>query len=459
MRNRLSHLLERCLGQKSQRRELWAASLGCLVGSCLIITAIQIYSDTRASTDKTSRASSFVTLNKTVEGGILLNLAQQNKAFSAEEMDRVKQLPGVVDIGGFSRNQFPVTVHIWPAGKVGLGAAARADLFFESIPDRFLDQLPDAWQWEGNQSVVPIMVPKFYLDLWNFGLAPSRSEYPALSPEAASSMPIEIFIGDGPPTRLLGRFVAFSKRINSVLVPATFLEWANSKFGGEETATYYFVWADGTIEGPPLSLGQLRDLNEDETTLVSPIEQPSKKIRLCDALKEGNTPAGPARLIVRLENSNDQEFFKGVESLGYETNREVPQQDWVRKGANLLTFVLTAIGSILSLLSLATFSSSFRLLVLQSGESIRDLILLGFSPTEISRIFIVRFTAIFVPIWAISLSVIYMAKFFLVNYANSYGLFLEAGLGWPTLGGAFIFAALFAWINQRVIRRAVSSFS
>ena len=459
MRNPLSSLLERCLSQKSQRRELWAASLGCLVGSCLVITAIQIYFDTRASAEKGSRASSFVTLNKKVEGGILLNLAQQNKAFSSKEMDRVKQISGVVDIGGFSRNQFPVTVHIWPAGKVGLGAAARADLFFESIPNRFLDQLPDAWQWEGNQSVVPIMVPKFYLDLWNFGLAPSRSEYPSLSPEAASSMPIEIFIGDSTPTRLLGRFVAFSKRINSVLVPASFLEWANSKFGGAETATYYFLWTDGTIEGPPLSLSQLRELNEDDNTLVSPIEQPSEKIKLHDALKKGITTAGPARLIVRLENSDDQEFFKGVESLGYETNREIPQQDWVRKGANLLTLVLTAIGSVLSLLSLATFSSSFRLLVLQAGESIRDLILLGFSSNEISLFFIVRFTAIFVPIWAISLLVIYMAKFFLVNYADNYGLSLNAGLGWPTWGGVFLYGALFVWINQRVIRRAVSSFN
>ena len=459
MRNPLSSLLERCLSQKSQRRELWAASLGCLVGSCLVITAIQIYFDTRASAEKGSRASSFVTLNKKVEGGILLNLAQQNKAFSSKEMDRVKQISGVVDIGGFSRNQFPVTVHIWPTGKVGLGAAARADLFFESIPDRFLDQLPDAWQWDGNQSVVPIMVPKFYLDLWNFGLAPSRSEYPALSPEAASSMPIEIFIGDGPPTRLLGRFVAFSKRINSVLVPASFLDWANSKFGGAEAEAYYFVWANGTIDGPPLSRSQLRELNEGENTLVSPIEQPSKKIRLHDALKEGTAPLGPARLIVRLDNSDDQEFFRGVEKMGYETNREVPHQDWLRNGANLLTLVLTTIGSILSLLSLATFSSSFRLLVLQSGESVRDLILLGFSPNEIARIFIVRFTAIFIPIWAISLLVIYSAKFFLVKYAEEYGLSLMTGLGWPTWGSAFLYAVLFVWINQRVIRRAVSSFS
>ena len=44
-------------------------------------------------------------------------------------------------------------------------------------------------------SIVPIMVPKFYLDLWNFGLAPSRVEYPALSTDAATGMPIEIFIG------------------------------------------------------------------------------------------------------------------------------------------------------------------------------------------------------------------------------------------------------------------------
>jgi len=107
MKNHLSRLLERCLGQQSQRRELWAASLGCLVGSCLIITAIQIYADTRMSTENGSRASNFVTLNKKVEGGILLNLAQQNKAFSTEEIDRVKQLPGVVDIGGFPETNSP----------------------------------------------------------------------------------------------------------------------------------------------------------------------------------------------------------------------------------------------------------------------------------------------------------------------------------------------------------------
>jgi hypothetical protein len=131
------------------------------------------------------------------------------------------------------------------------GAAAKTDLFFESIPDEFLDFIPKDWNWNENSEVVPIMVPKFYLDLWNFGLAPSRVEYPALSTEAATGMPIELFIGKNRETTLSGRFVAFSKRINSVLVPANFLKWANKKFGQPEANDFFFLWKNGSIEGPP----------------------------------------------------------------------------------------------------------------------------------------------------------------------------------------------------------------
>ena len=109
--------------------------------------------------------------------------------------------------GGFTRNKFPLTLYIWPMGKVGLGAAAKTDLFFESIPDEFLDFVPEEWEWDENSSTVPIIVPKFYLDLWNFGLAPSRFEYPTLSKEAATGMPIELFIGNG------GRRLRIEKRI------------------------------------------------------------------------------------------------------------------------------------------------------------------------------------------------------------------------------------------------------
>ena len=158
---------------------------------------------------------------------------------------------------------------IWPSGRVGLGAAARADIFFESIPDRFIDEKSAFWEWEENQSFVPIMVPKFYLDLWNFGLAPSRNEYPSLSLQSASSIPIEIFIGKDQAVRLLGRFVAFSKRINSILVPQSFLQWANSRFAESNKDHFFFVWENGQIKGPPISLDTLKGRNSTSCLLYT----------------------------------------------------------------------------------------------------------------------------------------------------------------------------------------------
>ena len=191
-------------------------------------------------------------MNKKVEGGALINLGKNDRTFTSDELEKIKTLKGVNKIGGFIRNQFPLTLYIWPSGTVGLGAAAKTDLFFESIPDEFLDFIPRDWHWSENSETVPIMVPKFYLDLWNFGLAPSRIEYPSLSTEAATGMPIELFIGQKREAKLNGRFVAFSKRINSVLVPENFLEWANKKFGGPKADDYFFLWKNGDIEGPLL---------------------------------------------------------------------------------------------------------------------------------------------------------------------------------------------------------------
>ena len=69
----------------------------------------------------------------------------------------------------------------------------------------------------GKLPIIPIMVPKFYLDLWNLACS-SRVEYPSLSTEAATGMPIEIFIGKNrkPPGWSL---CCFSKRLTVYLFP------------------------------------------------------------------------------------------------------------------------------------------------------------------------------------------------------------------------------------------------
>ena len=458
MKLSLRNLLDRCLRDRSPGKSLFVASMGCLIGSFLIISAFQIYADSGTWEDE--NAGKFITLNKKVEGGLLQNLGSNGKAFMPTEIDQITKLSGVQDLGGFSRNHFPVTVHIWPSGKIGLGSAARADLFFESIPDRFLDQQPEHWQWDENKTFVPIMVPKFYLDLWNFGLAPSRSEYPALSLESASSMPIEIFIGGTQPVRMLGKFVAFSKRINSVLVPLDFLNWANSKHGWKDQEKYYFLWNDGDIEGPPISLSELREMQTEESSeiIVSEITEPEKQIRWSDLVNQEKTEDGPARLIINLNHSSEDEFFQEVQNLGYETNQEQPSISWISKAANALIIGTAGLGALLSFLSIATFTSCLRLMVIQSGEKARNLIHLGFSPKQISWIFKRRLNWWFGTMMGTSLIAVLATKSVLKNLFADYGHELTGSLSWETLTGSLLYAIIFLLINYRVISKTVRSF-
>ena len=76
-------------------------------------------------------------------------------------------------------------------------------------------------------------------------------------------MPIEIFIGETQPVRMLGKFVAFSKRINSVLVPEPFLNWANSHYDSERPRNLLLSGMMEILNGPPISLSELREMQTE----------------------------------------------------------------------------------------------------------------------------------------------------------------------------------------------------
>jgi hypothetical protein len=460
MNAKVRSILRLCLDPSSSGKELALASLGCLLGSFLLLFAVQLYTDSQTMIGEKEQGSSFFTLNKKVQGGLLLNLSTNNKSFTQDEIEQIKQIEGVEDLGSFSRNHFPLTIHVWPAGKIGLGSAARADLFFEAIPNRFLDQIPDGWDWEENDSIVPIIVPKFYLDLWNFGLAPSRPEYPALSLEAASSMPVEIWIGEDQSSKMIGRFVAFSKRINSVLVPQLFLEWANRTFADEPNQKYFFVWKNGEITSPPMSFTDLKNLAESslDKLVVSPIEEPAKQILFQSLSGNQSEDNQTARLIVQVKDSEAQIFSDTISRVGYETNREMPQSGWIHQIASFLTWGTGGLGALLSILSIGTFTSSFKLMIAQSSGVARDLTHLGFSEKQISWIFFQKFSKLFGLIWVVSLLFCFAIKEIVQSQIKPYGLATSDGLSWITLLLAILYAAVFIGINYQVIRGSVSTF-
>lgn len=451
--------LKLCLLIDGPKKELGIATLGCIFGTTLLLLALQLYQDINSYLEENEKPKNFFTINKKIEGGALVNLGKKDDTFSPDELNNIKQLNGVKRIGGFVRNKFPLTLYIWPSGKVGLGAAAKTDLFFESIPDEFLDFVPKEWNWEEDAPIVPIMVPKFYLDLWNFGLAPSRIEYPTLSTEAATGMPIQIFIGDNRETILGGRFVAFSKRINSVLVPASFLDWANQKFGQPDSGDFYFLWKNGSIDGPPKSKSDLLNLQSDKafpSWEVSPLGNPGERVPIETIASIAPKDVQPSRIILEITENPSNELLQFIESQGYELNREFPEQDIIKKGVNGLFIGTLGVGGMLSLLSIATFATSFRLVIARSAESTRNLLLLGFSPREISQVFFNRFMFLFSGILILSLFGSFMIKSYLISQAQEIEIIINNGFTMLSIGGLLLYGTIFLATNKSVIQKSVN---
>ena len=454
----VDQLTAKALGVRGPRGELSIAVVGCFMGTVLLLGAVQFFVDARQILQEREPPHNFFTLNKKIEGGALANLGKNDEGFSSEEITALKAHQEVKAVGAFIRNRFPVEIHIWPAGKVGFGEAAKADVFFESVPDEFIDAKPSNWEWAENSSHVPLIIPKFYLDLWNFGFAPTRVEYPALSAKAALGIPIEIFLGKRRDVSHDGKFVAFSRRINSVLVPASFLNWANKKYAQPNVTEYFFLWKDGQVEGPPRTrdfLLALLEANASVDTEFSPLNDPSARRPLAKLSKKNKEEAKPSRLIVRVDESPTEALLKYLRSQSYEVNRELPEHDLLNDASKAAFGIVACIGLLLSALSVATFSASYRLVVTRAAIPARNLLHLGFKRHTVTNAFVRRFLKLFGFVFAASLLAAWLLKTLLLRQAQSYDLNIDSGLSTVTFIAAAIYGAGFILVNVSVIRDAV----
>ena len=133
---------------------------------------------------------------------------------------------GVTGVGGFTSAQFSVY------GMLQIGSRAmQTQMFLESVPDRFVD-LPDGCRWEAQLTDrdIPVIVPQTYINLYNYGYATSTG-MPQVDGSLISQIPLNfIFSGRGnQQLRYRARIVAYTQRLNTILVPDAFLKEANAR--------------------------------------------------------------------------------------------------------------------------------------------------------------------------------------------------------------------------------------
>lgn len=296
-----------------------------LVGVAIVLIGIQFYNDYQELGNEDGfMKSDYLIVNKEI--GAMSAFTGAQNTFTEEEIDEFKESGFVERIGAFTPSSFNVRAQFEVEGFMKFST----EMFFESVPDDFVDVKSDAWRYVEGSDEIPIILPKNYLDLYNFGYAQGKG-LPKLSEGILGAMRLKILIGgNGENEEFLGRIVGFSSRLNTILVPEGFMQWANGKY------------------------------------------------------MNSNVEKDPTRLVVEVTNPADERVASFLQERGYETDTDKLDASKTTFVLRVIVSIVMAIGIVISLLSFYILMLSIFLLVQKNSAKLENLLLLGYSPTKVS---------------------------------------------------------------------------
>ena len=301
--------------------------LANLLGTTVILSGIQFYFDVAPSlsSKESFMKEEYLIISKHIEpSGSAFG---KTYTFSPEEIQEIRQQPFVRKADLFQSSLFSISAGL---GMKSTGLYFSTEMFFEAVPDQYIDVDSDKWYFNPDNTEIPIIIPRNYLNLYNFGFAQSQG-LPKLSEEMATALQLEIQLqGAGISETKTGRVVGFSNRLNTILVPETFLTWANHRFAPEKTAE-------------------------------------------------------PARLIIETEPTDNTALTKFLQTKGYETENGKADQGKTVYFLKLITIIVASIGTIICLLSLFLLLLSLSLLLQEDRFKIKTLLLIGYNVKQIAR--------------------------------------------------------------------------
>jgi hypothetical protein len=296
-----------------------------LVGVVIILLGVQFYNDYQALDNEDSfMKADYLIVNKKI--GALSGLTGGQSTFSSDDIDELKAEPFVERLGAFTPSSFNVKARFDVESFVSFST----EMFFESVPDDFVDVESEAWHYEEGSTDIPIILPKNYLDLYNFGYAQGKG-LPKLSEGILGAMKLNIQIGgEGQQDEFDGRIVGFSSRLNTILVPESFMRWANEKYANAE------------------------------------------------AVKE------PTRLIVEVNNPTDDRITSYLQDHDYETDEDKLDASKTTFILRVIVSIVMVVGVVISILSIYILMLSVFLLVQKNSTKLENLLLIGYSPAKVS---------------------------------------------------------------------------
>ena len=370
-----------------------------LCGMVIVLLSVQFYKDILPVF---TEADSFIKKDYIIVSKKISTLGTfvgKSNTFSDKEVEDIKAQSFTKEVGAFTPSQFKVSAGM---GMEKVGLQMSTDMFFESVPDEFVDVNLDKWVFNENKPVIPIIIPRNYLNLYNFGFAQSRS-LPQLSEGVMGMVNLDIRISGGGHREVFkGNIVGFSNRLNTILVPETFMRWANENFA------------------------------------------PGAK-------------SEPSRLIVEVNNPTDDRIAKYFKDKGYDTEDDkldAGKTTWFLK---VIVGIVLSVGLLISVLSFYILMLSIYLLLQKNTTKLENLLLIGYSPAKVAFPYQLLTLGLNAIVLILSVGVVLYVRSSYMKLIGKLFPQLDEGSMWPAmLVGVLLFAGVSVF-NVIAVRRKVAS--
>ena len=376
--------------------ELAVFFIANLIGITVILGGVQLYSDLKPimTGENALIGSDYLVITHPVE-----RMGVGGKSFSGEDITELEAQEFVSSVGTFNSSEFEV----YGAIEFG-GRKLSTMLFFEAVPDSFLDIQPKEWNYKVGDSIIPIILPRNYLNLYNFGFS-STQQLPQITEDIIKRVELDIILrGNQLRGDFKGRVVGFSDRINTILVPMVFMEWANKYYG---------------------------EASDEEAT----------------------------RLIIEVENPSDPELITFLDAKNYEVENKPSESSKAMFILKVCIVIIICIGIIFSVLSIIILTLSIYLLLQKNITKLENLILIGYKPQRVALPYNLLTLTLNISILALSIAFIAVAQKLYMGYISQLAGYTLASSPIVAIGVGVVFTIAIILFNFYIINRKIREIS
>ena len=376
--------------------ELAVFFIANLIGMAVILGGIQIYSDLSPmlSGEKSLIGNDYMIISRPVE-----RVGNETPKFTAEDIEELRGEEFVENLGVFASSKFRVDGGIEFKGK-----KLSTMMFFESVPDEFIDVDSEDWVFDPDSEIIPIILPRNYLNLYNFGFSQTQG-LPNITEDMIKRVEMTLRLsGNGRLDYYSGYVVGFSDRLNTILVPMSFMTWANS---------YYST-----------------DVSGDAT-----------------------------RLILELKNPSAPEVVNYMEEHGYVAEDKPSESSKALFLLQVCVAIIVGIGVVFSVLSIIILTLSIYLLLQKNVNKLENLVLIGYKPVYVAMPYILMTMILNVSIYVISMIVVSYVQGAYMGYLGSlFGVTLESSPATSIVAGLAL-TFVITLFNFYIIYRKIAEIS